>query len=199
MKTGQTTTPSSGPIAEKSLFYQALLRQDAAAIRQLSQRIKPVLNQLTGAYHLSREDIEEWLNDAIVVTLQKIANGEYEFKNYDPATYAVAVARLLLANRLRKKKLPAEPLDGQEKLPGFDPEAWLLQKEQEQILANLLEQTGEDCTQLIRLRYYDNLHDEEVISQKLTRYTTVDSLKNKRSQCLKKLAALARKTTAFFR
>jgi hypothetical protein len=51
---------------------------------------------------------------------------------------------------------------------------------------------GEPCTSVIRLHHIDGYPDEEVVRQGWTRYTTTDSLKIKRSDCMKKLIQIAR-------
>jgi hypothetical protein len=49
---------------------------------------------------------------------------------------------------------------------------------------------SDNCRQLIRLKYIDEWPDKTVIEQKMTQYTTVDALKNKRAQCMKKLTEM---------
>jgi hypothetical protein len=40
---------------------------------------------------------------------------------------------------------------------------------------------------VIRLKYIDGISDEEAVQDKLTAYSTADSLRKKRSDCMKKL------------
>ena len=58
------------------------------------------------------------------------------------------------------------------------------------MLGQLLNQLDDSCRQIILLRYFDEISDEEAVRQKLTAHTTTDSLKSKRSKCLKALAKL---------
>jgi DNA-directed RNA polymerase specialized sigma24 family protein len=60
-------------------------------------------------------------------------------------------------------------------------------------IRHLLGQMGEPCAQVIRLHHIEGYSDEEVVKQKMTGYTTTDSLKMKRSNCMKKLIQLAQK------
>jgi hypothetical protein len=46
---------------------------------------------------------------------------------------------------------------------------------------------GAPCEQVIRLKYIDGYSDEEAIREGLTGYSTVESLRQKRSDCMKKL------------
>jgi hypothetical protein len=56
-----------------------------------------------------------------------------------------------------------------------------------QLLGNL----GQPCEQVVRLHHIEGYSDEEVVNQKMTKYSTTDSLKMKRSDCMKKLIQLA--------
>lgn len=177
---------------DKQAFFAALKELDGAAIRLLSVRLSGLIKSLPNIYLLQKEDIEELKNDAILVALKKMEDGEFVFQDYDPVTYCMAVARKLLANLLRKRKLNTVPIENNDAIADFNPEKYLLQKETELEIGKLLKGLGENCEQVIRLKYYENLRDQDVVNQKTTIYNTVDSLKNKRSQCLKKLAALVK-------
>ncbi|MEZ4954024.1 MAG: hypothetical protein R2825_10660 [Saprospiraceae bacterium] len=177
---------------DKQAFFAALKELDGAAIRHLSEKLSVLIKSIPNIYLLQKEDIEELKNDAILVTLKKMEEGTFVFQDYDPVTYCMAVSRKLLANLLRKRKLDTVPIDNNDVVADFNPEKYLLQKETELEIGKLLKGLGENCEQVIRLKYYDNLRDQEVVNQKTTIYNTVDSLKNKRSQCLKKLAALVK-------
>ena len=186
------------PYPNEKELYEALTRLEAKAIRYLSKRLKNALKNLKGIYLLSEQDIEELNNDAILVTLQKLTNGQLVFQGYSPVAYATAVARRLLANRLRKHQLDTVQLDGHDRFVDLDPEQFYLQKEVELALAQKLRKLGSNCEQLIRLKYFYDLKDKEVIAQKLTPYSTVNSIKNRRSQCLKKLLELLRQDGELF-
>lgn len=187
----------SGP--ENQVLFEGLKNREPWAIRRLGVEVSRLFSRLPGAAAVSRQDKEELVNDTLVVVLSKLAEGAFEFQGSGPAAYAMGVARNLLNNWLRRQRLPAVSLDGAGPLPDGGLADYFEQKEKEQLLGDLLDQLGEDCRQLIRLRYYEEVKDEQVIEQRLTKHSTVDSLKNKRCRCLKKLSQLARQRQHLFR
>lgn len=178
-------------------FYEALKQLRSEAILHLSNRLEKSVKSLNGVYLLTNEDIEEVRNDAILITLKKITEGLYQYQNYSPLSYTMAVFKNLLNNRLRKKKQATTELTNVEYVD-FSPEEYYIRKEKEVELGEILKSLGDNCEQIIRLKYYDQFKDGEIISNKLSAYSTVDSLKSKRSQCLKKLAKLVRQTGVSF-
>lgn len=188
-------TRNPDTFSDKKTFFEALRTLAPKAIRHLSEKLLPLIHSVGGVYLLSREDIEELNNDAILITLQKLQDGSFQFQDYDPVSYALGVTRMLVANRLRKKNLNTVPMDGvKQEMDGVevDPEQYYLHKESEKTIGQLLDLLGNNCKQIIRLKYYDNFKDQEVIDRQLSPYSTVDSLKNKRSQCLRKLSELVK-------
>ncbi|MBV6441752.1 MAG: hypothetical protein EPGJADBJ_03441 [Saprospiraceae bacterium] len=172
-------------------FFEALGRAEPAAIRQLAAKIVTGVRQMSARAGLSPQDAEEILNDAVVITISNIREGKFRFMDFSPATYASGVARKLIANRVRVKKPAAQELDNLPLLSDMNPEAYVQDKERQKLVGQLLQQLEETCRQLIQLKYFNTLRDEEIIDKQLTPFTSVNSLKSKRSQCLKKLAGLA--------
>ena len=196
----QITTPIKAFMQKKSTpivsnnyqLFESLKSLDRQAIRHMSNRLLVAIKALPGIYHFQKEDIEELRNDALLITLKKITSEEFVFQDYDPLSYAMGVARKLFANMIRKRKLNTIPLQEFDKASDINPEKYYLQKEAETVLGKLLKTVGENCEKIIRLKYYDNMKDQEVIDKKMSIYSTVNSLKNKRSQCLKKLSELVK-------
>src|SRR5690606_16084221 len=77
------------PNKDKHSFYQALKALDPAAIRYLADALNVSIKRLPNIYFLSREDIEELRNDAILITLKKLQDGSFQFQEYDPLAYAM--------------------------------------------------------------------------------------------------------------
>lgn len=180
-------------------LFEGLKMQEPWAIRRLGVEVECQFSRLPGAAGLQPQDKEELVNDTLVVVLSKLEEGTFEFQGTGPAAYAIAVARNLLNNWLRRRRLPSVSLDGVGPLPDAALEDYFEQKEKEQLLGALLARLGEDCRQLIRLRYYEEMKDEQVIERQLTKYSTVDSLKNKRCKCLKKLSEMVKQRQHLFR
>lgn len=173
-------------------WYESLKELKPKAIKSLSDRLNISVYKLSGICFLTREDIQEFINDIILVTIQKIKSGQFEFQNYSPLSYSMEVARKLLSNRLRIKRMETVPLDTLEHSTSPNVDQYYLDKETQIKLGLLLKKMGANCEHLIRLKYYDELKDEEIIRKRMTDYQTVDSLKVKRSQCLGKLKTIVK-------
>jgi RNA polymerase sigma factor (sigma-70 family) len=166
----------------------ALKQEEADAIRCLSSRISGSVYRIAKNARLPDEDIEELHCDCIMIFIDKIRTGKYEYAGFDPATYAVEIARRRVFHYSRKQaRDKSSELDNIPE-PAAESEWDIL--DQTEILRRNLAIIGEKCRQLITLRYLDNLKDKEVIDRQLTRYTTVDALKNHRAQCMKKLTEM---------
>lgn len=194
-------TAGTGLSDEKKMFFQNLRNLDPGAIRHLAQRIGTFLSSLSASGILTTEDKEELINDATFITLQKIGNGQFELRDADPATYAIAVAKNLVGNFIQKKRIETAPIETLSNISSdeLDPEKYFQAKEREIMVGALLDKLDAPCKQLILLRYYEEISDEEAIAQKRTLYSNTDSLKAQRSKCLKKLGQIARKHKELFR
>lgn len=166
-------------------LFSALLQEEAEAIRCLSSKISGSVYQIAKNARLPDEDIEELHCDCIMIFIDKIRSGKYEYAGFDPATYVIEIARRRVFHYVRKlAKSRSRELDSIPE-PVAESEWDIL--DQTEIIRRNLARIGEKCRQLITLRYLDNLKDKEIIERKLTSYSTVDALKNHRAQCLKKL------------
>lgn len=181
-------------------FFQSLKNQEHDAIRQLAKQVGNFLTSLRGNLGLSTEDLEEIVNDSVLITLQKIRDGQFVLRDATPTTYAIAVAKNLAGNRMQKKRMTTTPLENFLDIPSgeFTPESYLLQKEKEVLLDALLVSLEESCRRLILLRYFEKVSDEEAILQNLTTFSNAKSLKVQRCKCLKKLAVMLHKHKRFF-
>lgn len=173
-----------------AVFYEDLKKLESGAIVELRDRIWPSLKRRGLQTGTPMRDLEEIAHDALVLTLKKIETGAYQFEETDPAAYAAVIAHNLLRNFLRKKQMPVDDLDDWDAHADSDVEAHLHSKDLRRQIGSFLEKMPENCRNLIRLRYFDELDDKEILAKNLTPYTTLDSLRNKRCGCLKKLALL---------
>jgi DNA-directed RNA polymerase specialized sigma24 family protein len=170
-------------------LFAGLAREEAGAIRCLSARISGRVFNIGKRQGLAAEDIEELICDCIVLLLQKIRSGKYVFQGFDPATFGIEIAKKRV-NNFRRQALKHEAV-GLELLGDRAGEPDYAGRFETELLEKLLDRLDEGCRDLIRLKYLEERRDKEVIEQKLTRYATVDTLKNQRSKCMKKLVDLA--------
>jgi RNA polymerase sigma factor (sigma-70 family) len=177
---------------KNDVLFDALQHRNDAAIQFVQRKTLKTVFAMARFVGLSEMDSEEILNDALIILLQKIENGAYQFQGYDPCTYVVEIAKGLIANAKRKNKRTFEDLETQYDLVDADAERYFEIKANEATVKNLLEKIGDNCQKLIRLKYLEEYKDEEIIEQKMTQYSTINTLKVKRSECMKKLSELAK-------
>ena len=169
-------------------FFHQLQELDNRAILYLHQK---TLNHLKAKNFTSRvtiEDAEELANDAVMLVLQKISNGDYQFQGFNPLTYTFIVADNLLRNFSRKKRFFYCSIEEVELSKAPEVESYFAKKEKRLKIGKAMSALSPAGQQVIKLKFFDGLTDKEIIEEKLTIYSTVDSLKNRRCQHLKKMA-----------
>ncbi|MEL6660240.1 MAG: hypothetical protein AAFR36_27490, partial [Bacteroidota bacterium] len=135
---------------------------------------------------------EEILNRSTLVFLQKIESGGYQFQGNAPTSYLTEVAkRMAMAQSRKSSKHQHQALEDAH----IDHMANFAENERKQAAAdmvrNLLGKLNDACAQVIRLHHIDGYSDDEVIKNNMTPYSTKNSLKMKRSSCMKKLIKIA--------
>lgn len=177
---------------EKLELITALRQVDGNAIRTVANKITPDVRAVIRKCNLPLEDLPEVVHDSIMVLISAIQEGKYEEQGYHPAAYAFGVARKLIANRARAKKAANLELDKVQLVSDFDTEVYLENKERRIIVEKLLQRLGDTCRELIRFKFFDHLKDKEIVERGLLNFSSTDSVKSKRSQCMKKLGIKAK-------
>lgn len=183
------TNRDCGKYPSHAELFAGLQREEPEAIRCLSARISGSVYKIAKKHRLTDEDVEELICDCVTLCLQKIKAGKYVFQGYDPATYTIEIAKNK-AHNYRRTAVKYDSVDlsnvaGETEEPDFTSLA------DADLLEKLLTQLDENCQNLIRLKYLEEHRDKDLIERKMTQYTTVDALKNKRANCMKKLVELA--------
>ena len=179
----------SGP----AFIYHQLKVLDPAAVSLLCESIKHHLLFKKHRIAASTEDLEELANDAAVLVLRKICDGSYSFFGVSPMSFAQTVADNLLRNFCRKKRMKC--LELKEEIAPFqqpEVEAYFAQKDLKNQVEDALSRLSKPCQLVIRLKYFDDLKDEEIVRDGLSSHRTTDSLKSARCRSLKQLAGLMR-------
>mgnify|MGYP000641265574 CR=1 FL=1 len=84
-------------------------------------------------------------------------------------------------------------IDDQQYLQDNTVQEYFERKEHIELIDRLFQNIGPPCSDIIRLKYLDGYADEEVVAQQLSAYSTVESLRVKRSDCMKKLKDMVKK------
>ncbi len=178
---------------EPAFIYHQLRIHDSAAVRYLCEGVKLHLQLKRYKMAASAEDLEELANDAAVLVLRKICDGSYSFFGVSPMCFAQRVADNLLRNFCRKKRMNCLELN-EEIAPFQQPEveAYLSQNDLKNQVEAALSRLSEPCQLVIRLKYFNDLRDEEIVRDGLSPHRSTDSLKSSRCRILKRLAGLLR-------
>ncbi len=173
-------------------LFLSLQAMDARAIACLQGRAEQSVLRLVRQYGLPDDTAEDILNQSALVLLQKIDTGGYTYQGNDPRTYLLEVAKRLVMKQATKRRVVVQPIEAAD-LALADADFETLEKHQHAMdtLAQLLTRLGNPCEQVIRLHYIDGYTDEEVINARWTTFSTIASLKVKRSDCMKKLIKIA--------
>jgi DNA-directed RNA polymerase specialized sigma24 family protein len=171
-------------------LFNGLADLDNRAILYLQAKSAPMVRKLTKRMGLDREQSEEILNQSTLVFLQKIESGAYTFKGHAPTTYLVEVAKRLAMAKVRRKKPASLTLEDHHQQKSEYEEVKRLEASAD-LVHCLLGQLSDVCAHVIRLHHIDGYSDAEVIEGDFTAYSTINSLKMKRSTCMKKLIEIA--------
>lgn len=174
-------------------LFEGLRQLDTAAILCLQVRALPSVKKTVAGHGLPDEKADEILNSAMLVFLQKIECGAYQFQGHAPMTYFLEIAKRQALMATRSLKKATAPLENLPEIADPDHADLLRRQDAAETVRRLLDQLGPPCSDVIRLHHIDGYSDEEVVNQRLTKYSTPDSLKMKRSDCMKKLVQLATK------
>lgn len=172
-------------------LFHGLQRLDNNAILCVQLKALNSVRKFVRQYGLTPDIVEEILNKSTLIFLQKIESGAYQFQGQAPSTYLIEIARRVALMATRSQKRAHETLEHHHNRHDPDIENYFLRQEATEMVRYLLGQLGSPCKQVISLHHIEGYSDEEVVYQKLTKYSTVDSLKMKRSDCMKKLVQLA--------
>jgi DNA-directed RNA polymerase specialized sigma24 family protein len=172
-------------------LFLGLKNLDEKAILCVQLKALNVVRKLTRQFKLPQESVDDILNQSSLIFLRKITEGSYQFQGHAPVTYFIEIARRVAMMATRSQNKTLESLENHQNLADLDIAKDQGRLEATELVRQLLTQLGSPCAEVIRLHHIDGYSDEEVVSQKMTPYSTVNSLKMKRSDCMKKLIHLA--------
>lgn len=165
------------------------------AIEYLMKKTEPAVRRFVLRAGLHNGIVPDILHDAVVILVKKIRDNTYDPTASAPETYLIGVAKKLISNQLKQqRRAPLLTLNELPDLPDEHTRTFLESHERRSLLRSLLDQLGEPCARLIRLKYLEGYRDEEILQQKMTHYNTPMALRSKRSKCFQRLVELATST-----
>lgn len=178
--------------SQPEALIEAIRVGESRAIVYLQKKSETFTNGLLRHHMLPDHLLEEVLNDAMIIFIKKIREQSYTLHTAQPSTYYIEIIKKVVSNKTRgRQHSGGEIKESHTQIIDQSTQHYLERKEQIALIAGMLEHIGPPCSDLIRLKYLDGLRDEEIISQQLTPYSTPESLRVKRSDCMKKLKMLA--------
>jgi len=137
----------------------------------------------------SRDDGADIFQEAVLVLIDKVKNGRFRGES-SIKTFLTAIARNLwlheLRSRSRRNNREVAYMNTEDKetnLPGH-----FLDRNQKNILIQILEQVGEPCTRILTGFYYEDKSMKELMAE--FSYENEQVLRNRKSRCMKKLKEL---------
>lgn len=183
-----------GIFADEDLFLNAIQKGDTKAILYLQDKATGFTHQFMEQKRLPRHLFSEVLNDASIILLKKVREPGFALQSAKVSTYFVEIVKKVALNKTRNRQFSgSDSIETQQHLSDTSVEEYYARKEHIELINNLLKDISMPCSDIIRLKYLDGYSDEEVIKQQLSLYSSVESLRVKRSDCMKKLRDLARK------
>ncbi len=171
-----------------------LLREETSAIQCLLLQVENMVSRHLSKHGISTSQLQEILHDGILILIYKIKSEQFNSKLSSPKTYLFAICKNLCMNISRQKNHTSSiNLDDLENTIVAEEPNSLLFLEKISLLKKMLIELGSPCKELIELKYISEFSDEEQINNKLTKYSSLESLRVSRSQCMKKLLALSTK------
>lgn len=169
-------------------LLEALRQGNSGAIIFFQNKAMPSTRKLLQQYRLPEHLLPEVLNDASVIFIKKLREPGFALHSAKPFTYFIEIVKKVVSNETRKRQIGRhESIENQYDLSDSSIEDYHARKETIELLNGLLSGAGAPCARVIRLKYIDGFSDEEAIQERLTQYSTVESLRQKRSDCMKKL------------
>ncbi|MCC6753380.1 MAG: sigma-70 family RNA polymerase sigma factor [Saprospiraceae bacterium] len=182
------------PYQDDEKLLAGLEREETHAIQCLLLMAEGTVWKTMKQLGLQKELLNEILHDGMLILLKRIKSQEFDAKRSGPRTYLISVCKNLSLNasRLQQHKLTDQLNEQLHDFTEID-EPDFGMGDRLKLLKNMLEELGAPCRELIELKYICELTDDEQIEGGLTMFKNANTLRVRRSQCMKKLIALSNK------
>jgi len=174
-------------------LFTGLKNLNNSAILCVQAKAMPSVRKFVRQYGLPADSAEDVLNQSTLIFLRKIQEEAYLFQGHAPSTFLIEIVRRIALSMTRSKENNHDRIENHLEVADQDIVENQRKSESADLVRQFLGQMGEPCESVIRLHHIDGYSDEEVVKSGWTRYTTTDSLKIKRSDCMKKLIQIAQK------
>jgi hypothetical protein len=172
-------------------LYVGLKNTDGAAIACLQDKAMVMTKKIIRGYGIADDQLDIIINNSILTMLNKIASQDYVYIGNNPVNYLLEIVKRNALMATRSIKRESIPIDELPDLLDSDIARFQKNEESASLLMELLTKLGEPDATIVRLHHIDGYSDSEVIELGLTKFKSIDSLKVKRSESMKKLVKIA--------
>lgn len=172
-------------------------QQEDIAIRDIYHQYYGLVESLVVKNSGNSEDAKSIFHDGLIAVIHQVQQQYFKLtstlKTY---LYSICRNKWLMELRKRKNKKEVQLITEYEWIPTenhIDKEIEL--DEGQKVLVKILQQIGEDCSQLIRLYYYLKLKMSQITEQ--LNIPNEAAAKNRKARCLKKLRNLVLENNAY--
>lgn len=179
---------------EIDILIKDLQNNNTAAIEYLINQTEAYCNPIFIKYGINKNSFPEIIHDGVLIFLQKLKDFSYDPSKSSPITFVVSICSKLASNHSRYERIRTTQTlieTNHEISDNLNPYFELF--EYNKVLFRMLNELGEKCKKLIWLKYIDGFSDDDQIKSKLTDFTTINSLKVTRNQCMRKLSEISKK------
>jgi RNA polymerase sigma factor (sigma-70 family) len=170
-------------MTEKQSSLQERMRQDdKTALDFIYRAYKNGFINYASKYELSREDLEDVFQDAVIAVYQNFAIKKTVLKSSSLKTYLYGIGKNMIFTRFKKQIKTVEVIDDiitEEKLEDQEPTL------EQHLLAKHFKSLSTSCQEILKLFYYRGLNVREIVTS--TDYKDENTVKSHKSRCLKGL------------
>ncbi|MFT4760398.1 MAG: RNA polymerase sigma factor (sigma-70 family) [Paraglaciecola sp.] len=155
------------------------------AMRQLYKDYYRMIAKLVLDNSGSDDSVKEIFQNGIIVFFNKVKQSDFEL-NSTCKTFLYAICKNLWLSELRKNKRQTPLQTQHQEIASEENIAVSLEvTEQQQLLLQLLEKTGDECKKILLRYYYYRLRIKQI--QEELNLTSEQVVKNKKGKCIAKL------------
>jgi len=165
------------------------LKDSELVLKEVYESCYHICEQMIVANSGTREDAKDIFQDAMVVFYNKAKSEDFVLSS-KISTYLFAVSKNLWLKKLRTASKYSDV--SEEYMDTLEGGIEIVDESQystsSQMLANLLEKSGEKCLGLLKMFYYERLKMKEISSE--LGFASEQVAKNQKVRCLKKIRAV---------
>lgn len=162
--------------------------REQETLKYLYNRCLPKIKAYISANSGDKDDALDIFQDAILVLCKQVKENKFNI-SFEIDGFIYSVSRNLWINKMKKEsnhhKFQENHYPSIEKDDFSD---YIITKENEDMIRNILEKLGEKCVQLLQFSIYYRYSNREI--QKRMKFTSEDAVKTQKYKCKQKLIKL---------